>query len=143
MGKKTHIEFDGTFSETCGVLHTLTIDFDYSHNNQTYGFDIAYSQDTGMLSGALDWSFSHNSTHRFTPGGYKYERGASIAIFLEFSLDTNHPSVATFGFRGTVTGNNVSGSVECSLSTTGDDSCSASIHVEIPGHGHFGASATW
>jgi hypothetical protein len=142
MGKKTNLSFSGTIAENCGVLQELTIDFAYSHKNISYDFDLAYSASTGILAGGLDFSFSHTSSHRFTSGGYNYERGSTVAIYLDFSLDTKNPGAATLDLGGSLSGGSISGSVACEFSS-GDDSCSASIHVEIHGVGSFGDSATW
>lgn len=134
MASKTNLAFAGNIELDCGQLKVLHLQYDYSHGGLTQLFNLDYNSTTHILAGGVYFSFERSTSWRFF--GHRYNRHPKIAIGLTYSMDTTKPgSTLTATLGGSISVSGGSGSLACTLSTTGDDSCS--IHVQInPGGGH-------
>lgn len=133
MGAHTGLNFSGTIQVTNNVLQVLNFYFDYMHGGFATVITLSYSSSTHLITGSYQWGFQKETSKTIL--SHKYVRHANITIYWGFSISTVNPSAATITLSGSMSGDNISGSVGCTLSTSSaDDSAYASIHIDISGH---------
>lgn len=138
MGKKKY-SFDGGMTIDCGVLKALQFRFDYTKGNRTYDFYIDYNSKTNAIAGGLGFAFERSTSWKFF--GYRYRRHPKFSIRLDFYMDFDKPNDASLTLGGSVSVSGGSGSLSCTISGSGDDSCSLYVKIKILG-GHTYRS-TW
>lgn len=143
MGAQTSVVFDGTIEVSNGVLEDLDIYFDYKHGGVATVISLDYDSSTHVLAGSYTWSYTKETSKTIL--SYKYTRHADIKLTWSFSIDTDDPSQFVLKITGTMSGDDISGSVTATISTKNgvDDSASASISIHKDSTVHWSDSWTW
>jgi hypothetical protein len=130
MGSKKYV-FSGNMTISCGELSVFHIEFSYYHNSISYEFDLDYNSTTHVLAGGLGFKFEKSTSWTYL--SHRYRRHPKFAIRLDFSIDFDNPSSGELAFSGSISVSGGSGSVSCSFSASGDDSCSLYVKINVMG----------
>ena len=141
MAKKSGLLFDGSLSVVCGRLSTLHMEYDYSHKSSYYVFGLDYDSKRNLLAGGFKVNLERSTSWKFL--GHRYNRHPKIAIAMAFSMDITKPASTTDAtLGGTISVSGGSGSLQCTLSSGGDDECSFNFKMGSK-YGSFQYSDTW
>ena len=130
MGKKQY-DFVGNMTLNCGQLSVFHIEFEYKHNRIGYQFDLDYDSSTNKLKGGLRFVVKKKTSWNYF--FHNYSRTSKFVIKLRFSMDFDHPKNATLRLYGDVSVSGGEGSVDCTISGSGDDSCSLYVKINVMG----------
>ena len=130
MGKKQY-GFVGNMTLNCGQLSVFHIEFEYKHNRIGYQFDLDYDSSTNKLKGGLRFVVKKKTSWNYF--FHNYSRTSKFVIKLRFSMDFDHPKNATLRLYGDVSVSGGEGSVDCTISASGDDSCSLYVKINVMG----------
>lgn len=125
LGPKTGLNFSGSIAYNCGTLSSFSVLWQYYHGGSETDFNITYAN--GIFTGLA--SFSYEKETSKTIASYKYVRHASMDFTLNLYVNTNDSSKDYFKFMGTVSGSDISGSLDFTIAASGDDSGHASIDI--------------
>jgi hypothetical protein len=115
----------------CGQLSVFHIEFEYKHNRIGYQFDLDYDSSTNKLKGGLRFVVKKKTSWNYF--FHNYSRTSKFVIKLRFSMDFDHPKNATLRLYGDVSVSGGEGSVDCTISASGDDSCSLYVKINVMG----------
>lgn len=128
MGKKNY-QFDGEMVIDCGELQILNFHYLYWKGGTSFDFYIDYDKAERELAGGLGFDFNRKFSWKFL--GKKYQRHPKFMIDMDFWMPIDNPSKGTLTLKGLVSVASGEGSVDCTFSGSGDDSCS--LYAKVKG----------
>jgi hypothetical protein len=141
MAKKTGLQFTGSLGIVCGRLSTLHMQYNYMHKSSYYIFGLDYDSKRNLLAGGFKVNLERSTSWKFF--GHRYNRHPKIMIAMAFSMDITKPASTTDAtLGGTISVSGGSGSLQCTLSSTGDDECSFNFKMGSK-YGSYQYSDTW
>lgn len=137
------LDFAGELKYDHGILQIFNISVQYTRGSISQALYLQYYKDQTECSaqnpcfngktlheaGSFDGGLSFNYVKHTTHGDY--ERHVQIYIAISFAMNFNNPGNGKLTLAGTLEASKLSGSINCTISGSGDDSCHASFSIRI------------